>query len=405
MNDQRILAWQLYAQTLLLLVLYSAASLLSAIKFMPLDPLANALPYVQISGLEHVLLDLALLAGIFASSVYFLFDELSKALQWVYRAWTGFLVLTVLAGLMGFFTGQHMLELPFLLDIALLVLIIAWSIILFQGKDNAGKLVLITGLLFVVIGILLSLFPASNPLSDRIMRVLTVNMRVFVGYPLAGLVILYWIYEDIPLHINAGILAILGSIASIAPLNAVGIITFPAWVLAPCLAIGSVYLAYTLISSTPAWQSIAILLMILGIGVLGAVFIIPEIGSYAIGTRLSDLQVTLVAWSVLLIIISSLSLSLKNSQIDSVTNSKSLTVWLILGGIIASTQTLLLAGVVQVFLERVLSVGYLDTQTIIIPLYTLWIIGILILSFGLAKYTYHVIVSGTHLGKTVSVEV
>ncbi|GAB5492995.1 MAG: hypothetical protein Phog2KO_32100 [Phototrophicaceae bacterium] len=405
MNDQRILAWQLYAQTLLLLVLYSAASLLSAIKFMPLDPLANALPYVQISGLEHVLLDLALLAGIFASSVYFLFDELSKALQWVYRAWTGFLVLTVLAGLMGFFTGQHMLELPFLLDIALLVLIIAWSIILFQGKDNAGKLVLITGLLFVVIGILFSLFPASNPLSDRIMRVLTVNMRVFVGYPLAGLVILYWIYEDIPLHISAGILAILGSIASIAPLNAVGIITFPAWVLAPCLAIGSVYLAYTLISSTQAWQSIAILLMILGIGVLGTVFIIPEIGSYAIGTRLSDLQVTLVAWSVLLIIISSLSLSLKNSQIDSVTNSKSLTVWLILGGIIASTQTLLLAGVVQVFLERVLSVGYLDTQTIIIPLYTLWIIGILILSLGLVKYTYHVIVSGTHLGKTVSAEV
>lgn len=404
MNQQRILAWQLYAQTLLLLMLYSATSLLTAIKFMPLDPLANALPYMQISGLSHVLLELALLTGLFATSVYFLFDDINKALMWVYRAWTGFLLLTVIAGLMGFFTGRHMLELPLLLDALLFVLVMAWSVILFQGKDNAGKLVLMTGLTIVVIGILVSLFPASNPLSDRIMRVITVNMRFFVGYPITGLVILYWIYNDIPLNAGAGILAIVGSIVSIAPLNSVGIINLPAWVLVPFVLIGMFYVVRALTSSTRAWQNVGILLMALGIGVLGTLFIVPSVGSYAIGTRLSDLQFTLVAWSVLLFILSSLSMSLENSQIESVTYGNSLTFWLISGGIIASTQALLLAGVVQLFLERVLSIGYLDSQTIIVPLYVLWIVGLVILSLGIAKYSYHFIASGTHLPKYISAE-
>ena len=198
MSTRRILAWQLYAQTLLLLVLYSAASLMTAIKFMPTDPLATALPYTQVSGLSHVLLELALLTGLFATSVYFLFSEINQQLMWVYRAWTAFLLITVLAGLMGFFTGQYMLELPLLLDGALFILVVAWSIILFQGKDNAGKLVLMTGLLIVILGILVSLFTASNPLTDRIMRIITVNMRFFVGYPMTGLAILYWLYNDIP---------------------------------------------------------------------------------------------------------------------------------------------------------------------------------------------------------------
>ncbi len=131
MSTRRILAWQLYAQTLLLLVLYSAASLMTAIKFMPTDPLATALPYMQVSGLSHVLLELALLTGLFATSVYFLFNEITQQLMWVYRAWTAFLLITVLTGLMGLFTGQYMLELPLLLDGALFILVIAWSIILF----------------------------------------------------------------------------------------------------------------------------------------------------------------------------------------------------------------------------------------------------------------------------------
>ena len=395
--NRRILAWQLYAQTLLLLVLYGAANLMTAIKFMPDDPLAVALPYMQVAGLSHVMIELALLTGLFATAVYFLFNEIDSKLLWLYRAWTGFLLISVIAGLMGFYTGQHVLELPLLLDIALFVLILAWSIILFQGKENAGKLVLIIGLFFVSAGILVSLFPVSNPLNDRILRVITVNMRFFVGYPITGIAILYWLYNDIPLNAGAGILATVGSIVSIAPLNATGVINLPFWILVPPIFIGIFYVVRALTSSTRAWQNAGILLIALGIGVLGTLFVIPSIGSYAVGTRLADLQISLVTWGVMLLILSCLSDSLTNSTIESVTYGNSLTFWLVSGGIVASTQALLIAGVVQLIMERVLSIGYLDVQTVLVPLYVLWIAGILIWSIGIVKYAYHFLSSGMHL--------
>jgi len=399
MNEKRILAWQLYAQTLLLLVLYSAASLMTAIKFMPSDPLSIALPYMEISSLSHVLIELAILTGLFATSVYFLFTEVKKIMLWVYRAWTAFLVITVIAGLSDMFTGRHLLELPLLLDAALFTLVVAWSYVLFTGKDNAGKLVLMTGMGFVITGILVSLFPANNPLNDRILRVITVNMRFFVGYPLTGLAILYWLYNDIPINAGAGILAAVGSIVSIAPLNAIGVINLPAVILVPLIFIGMFYVVRALTSSTRAWQNVGILLMALGMGVLGTLFVIPSVGSYAVGTRLADLQITLVTWSVMLFILSSLSDSLVNTQIETTTYGNSLTFWLVSGGIVAGTQALLLAGVVQLLLERVLGVGYLDTQTVLVPLYVLWIVGILIWSVGIAKYAYHFLGSGMHLPK------
>lgn len=395
--SKQILAWQLYAQTLLLLVLYGVASLMTAIKFMPSDLLATALPYMEISGLSHVLIELALLTGLFASSVYFLFDDIKPILLWVYRAWTAFLVITVIAGLTGFFTGQHLLELPFLLDVALFILVLTWSYVLFQGKDNDGKLVLMIGMGFVIAGILISLFPASNPLNDRILRVLTVNMRFFVGYPLTGLAILYWLYNDIPLNAGAGILAVVGSLVSIAPLNAIGVINIPAFLTVPIIFFGMFYIVRALTSSTRAWQNVGIFLIALDMAVLGTLFVIPSVGSYVVGTQLADLQITLLTWSVMLFILSSLSNSLSNTSIENVTYGNSLTFWLVSGGIVAASQALLIAGVLQIMLERVLGVGYLDTQIVLIPLYTLWIIGILFWSIGIAKYAFHFLASRMHL--------
>jgi hypothetical protein len=56
-------------------------------------------------------------------------------------------------------------------------------------------------------------------------------------------------------------------------------------------------------------------------------------------------------------------------------------------GIIGSGLALGLAGVVQTFLERQLSVGYLDTQTLLVPLYTGWFAGLVVLALGIGLYT------------------
>ena len=55
-------------------------------------------------------------------------------------------------------------------------------------------------------------------------------------------------------------------------------------------------------------------------------------------------------------------------------------------GIIGGAIALGGAGLVQVYLERLLGIGYLETQTLLIPLYSFWLIGLLSLSLGVGIY-------------------
>jgi len=66
-------------------------------------------------------------------------------------------------------------------------------------------------------------------------------------------------------------------------------------------------------------------------------------------------------------------------------------------GLFASQFTLLIIGVVQVYMERISGIGYLDTQDVLIPLYILWIPGNLIWAVGIAWYANRYLGSGNHL--------
>ena len=126
------LSGQLYAQSMLMFVLFGVASLFTVVKFLPTDALATSLPFMQVSGLSHVLLELALLSGVIATGISFLRDELDTLTLWTYRAWTVFLVLATFAGGFGLFSGQYWLELPFLFDVALIIWILVSVILPFQ---------------------------------------------------------------------------------------------------------------------------------------------------------------------------------------------------------------------------------------------------------------------------------
>jgi nitric oxide reductase subunit B len=55
-------------------------------------------------------------------------------------------------------------------------------------------------------------------------------------------------------------------------------------------------------------------------------------------------------------------------------------------GIVIGAGALGSAGVAQVYMERILSVGYLDVQTLVTPLYMLWVLGLLLLAAGIGIY-------------------
>jgi nitric oxide reductase subunit B len=379
MTGTKQLAWQMLIQACLLLLLYAAASLFLATKFLPTDPLAVALPFMQVAALKHILLDVALLTGLLGAALYFLLDSPSPMLTWLYRAWTLFLVLAALSGMIGFYEGRHMLELPFYLDIALLILLALWFVVLLFGKANAGKEIFLAALLILAIAYAFSFLPIQSPLYDRILRILMVNARYFVAYPLAAVAVAYWMKSDIPVYNVAAAMTLLGSMVSIGSLTAVSAIPATGIIIAPLIFLLALFITRMTLSKDN-WGNLSLLLMMLSLGVLGTAFAIPALGMHMLGTQLSELQLDVAAWAVVALLFSLIcQLSEDNHQ--------NFRFWMIAGGIVGAALALGIAGVVQVFMERVLSIGYLDTQSTILALYMLWIVGMLLWGLGLFLQT------------------
>src|SRR5215813_12823504 len=119
------LAYRLFLQTLVLLILYALVSLLGAVKFLsPNDSLAYTLPYNQVGSLADILLNLTALTGLIAGGVYVASQNRvanERLLGYTGWLWAALLVLSVLGGLIGFFAGRNALEIPSLFNIVLVV--------------------------------------------------------------------------------------------------------------------------------------------------------------------------------------------------------------------------------------------------------------------------------------------
>jgi nitric oxide reductase subunit B len=399
-NQKQDIIWQLIAQMALLLVLYAGAYLLTALKFLADDPLAVALPYSQISSLSHIFLDLALLSGLIAVALYYAVDTMSNSLIWAYRAWTALLILAVFAGMLGWLEGRHLLELPFLLDSLLIIALILWIIVIWQGSQlSETKTIFLIGMIIITIAFALSFLPV-NPVQDRLLRVVMVNMRFFLGYGLCGLAVVSWLKrsESSPL-LNAAILILVGTLLSLIPLTAVGIVHFPAIITVPIIFLGTLFITQNSLIQGQSWVNSGLLFLLIGMGILGAILAIPTVGQFALGTHLSHLPFSLVAWAGIVFVFGAVSHWLEGTRSF---NSISATSWsfkLIIAGLLASQFALLIVGVVQVYMERILSLGYLNSQNTLIPLYLLWITASLVWAIGIAFYSNQYLNSANHLVK------
>jgi hypothetical protein len=345
-----------------------------AIVTVPIDHLAQSMPFMQLSALKHILLDAALLTGLLGAAVYFLLEGDSPLLLWAYRLWTIFLVITGLAGVMGFYEGRHMLELPYYLDIAQLLLLAFWLFILAHGKDNLAREIFLAALLIIGVSYGFSLVPIQSPLYDRILRILMVNARYFLAYPLAAVTIAYWRKNDIQVYQVASAMVILGSMVSLAPLTATGALWATGIIIAPLIFLFALFIA-RMTFSQDNWGNLSVLMMMLSLGILGAAFAVPALGQHILGTQLSEVQYDLSGWAIVALLFSLLcQLSEDNHQ--------GFRFWLIAAGLVTTASALIIAGVAQSFMERVLSIGYLDTQNTILPLYMIWLIGILLWGLG-----------------------
>ncbi|MCA9906831.1 MAG: hypothetical protein KC547_23410, partial [Anaerolineae bacterium] len=308
MMTTRQLANRLFMQMTILLVLYAAATLLAAVKFLPVDPLAVSLPYHQIAGARNVLLDLALWTGLFAGGLTLLSEitgsSRSALLTWGYRGWTLLLALSVFAALLGLLEGRYLLELPPVLDIVLIVL----AVVLLTGtiavaRTASGRAWWI-GMVLALVCVAASLIPATTPTQDRVLRVIAVGVRYHIAYVSAGAALAVALLSKLrprsSLALPAG-LAVAGVLPAISPLSAVGVGTTSMLL---SLVVAAAYVFFAVIAlrgaRAPGWMVLGLAMIAAG-GVLGAIQAAPQIGNYVSGTGLSELMIFLMALGVIML--------------------------------------------------------------------------------------------------------
>ena len=380
MTGQKI-ATNMMAQMMILALLYVSAALLAAVKFLPDDMLVNTLSYPQVAAFSHVMLELALLTGAIGAAVYIAVEEESSLLIWTYRGWTLFLVVAFLAGALDLLEGRHLLELPPVLDVALILLLVAFMLVVVQGDSDAmgqGKYVWLIGMSGIVFAYMVSLIPVSSILVDRVLRIVMVQGRFNVSYLLLGLTVIYWFPRQMNLYVIAGAVLLLGTLASYIPLIALEQSAISGWIVAGVSVVGWIFVVreLTRYSHAPqAWLNLGIMVAVFSLGGLATVMSIPRIAAYTQGTLLTGLQLNLVASAVLLIL-------LGFARHVVLEKPAPLAFWLVAVGFIGSSAVLLIAASTQTIMERVLTIGFLDVQNALVPLYALWIVGLLVLGCG-----------------------
>jgi hypothetical protein len=411
-------------QAVVLFMLYMAATLLVAVKFIRNDPLAVSLPYQHVAAFSNMLLNLSVVSGLLGGGIYVVAAQNAdnripgqrlkneNLLSYAFSLWTLILILAFFAGVLGLLEGRNLLELPPILDTAqiVVILLIIVSVARSQSRWTPIALVWTVGMALSVVCTLTGLVPTSDYLVDRVLQVLAVGINLDVAYVLAAVALGYWLmhrFSDVPqgwadnsLYTVAGLLSIAGVLVSLPEFYILGA---PEWVrilgniallVVPILYLIVAAHSYKALSNrnptvtlAAHWYALGLLLLLIGAGLLGGLQAAPGIRQWTAGTRLSDLQTTLTTFAIVAIVLGVVNqvaaeMRGQNRRVTGLTPF-----WLVAFGIVGGAAVLGCAGVVQTYLERIAGIGYLETQTLLIPLYMLWLLAWLAIALGIGIYT------------------
>jgi nitric oxide reductase subunit B len=241
------------------------------------------------------------------------------------------------------------------------------------------------------------------------LRALAIGVSLYIAYPVASVALAFWLmhrfsnitprWAEMGVNTVAGLVALAGALLTLPMLytltdsdivkllGSVGVVVIPA---AYLIFAAHSYRAFsdrnTNVTLSAQWLALSVLLFVIGAGILGGIGALPGIQEFTTGTQLSDLQMILIRWAVVAVLFGMFNQATAEMRGQNRRVTGLVPFWLVTFGLLGSSAALAAAGVVQVYLERLLSVGYLETQTLMIPLYTLWFIGLLLVGFGILAY-------------------
>lgn len=419
MTPGKHIAYRLFVQTVVLLFLYALVALLGAVQFVDSHFLVNVFPYHQLGALAHVLLYMSILTGLAGGGIYLVASERADGtikneplLGYVSHGWTVLLVLVFLAGIFGLLdSSAYRMELPLLLDVLLAILLGAFVFLTAMSVTiwSAIPTVWTVGMVIAIGCILVGLYSPADHVQTAAIRVLVVGIQFNIGFVLAAVALGFWLmhrfsnitrgWAEHGLLIVGGFLSLAGLLVSLPPLyglverdlvrtvGGVGVLFGP---LAVMIFAAHSYRALSDRNQSRTlaahWYALALILFIAGIGIVGAVGTIRDVNQWTQGTRLSDLQYSLVALGVTAVVLGVINQGVAELRGENRRITGLMPFWLVAFGIISVGAALAAAGIVQVYLERIFGVGYLDVQRELAPLYQGWIGGLILVLVGIVIY-------------------
>ncbi len=426
-KSQSVAYWY-FAVAMVLFGLQLVFGLLSATKYLGPDPLLNILPFDVTKVIHTNLLIVWVLTGFMGATYWMVPDESRTELHSTKLAyiqlglWTAMGVTAVIGYLFGYGTGNKLLEqpLPHKIVIVICMLIFLYNIgmtIKRSGRFTTTEGVLLLGLVSSAVLFFPALLHYENYTVSIFYRWWTIHLWVegvwmmimgaFLAYLLIRLsgadreVLEKWLYVIVGLVFIAGILGtahhyywvgvphywlpIGGFFSALEPLAIVGMAmyAYSAMRRSGMAHPNSLALHWTLGST---------IFTLFGAGLLGLAHTWPSINKWTHGTLITAMHGHAAfygAYAMIVLAMITYALpSLTNKRPEQGTTIGYWAFWLQLAGMFGMTLSFATAGIGQVYLERIMGMGYLDAQLKIQIHFVMLISTASIFALGVGLFIY-----------------
>jgi nitric oxide reductase subunit B len=400
-RSQRV-AYPYFVVALLLFGLQMVFGLLSAAKYLGPDPLLDILPFDVTKVIHTNLLLVWVLTGFMGAAYYVVPEESRVELYSVRLAyvqlviWTAMGVTAVVGYVFGWSAGNKLLEQPLPLKIVIVIVMLMFLYNLFMTIRAGGRLtttegVLVAGLACTALLYLPALLEFDNYTVSIFYRWWTVHLWVegvwemiqggLLAYLLIRLsgadreVMEKWLYVIVGLTFISGILgtahhyywigvprywlAFGGFFSALEPLS------FFAMAMYAYYAMRRSGLAHP---NTMAlhWTVGSAVFSALGAGILGLAHTWPAVNKWTHGTLITPMHGHMAFFGAYVMIVLGMITyalpGLTGGEESRESAAGSWAFWLQVAGMFGMTMAFAAAGLTQTYLERILGIGYLDTQ-------------------------------------------
>ncbi|HSD39792.1 MAG TPA: cbb3-type cytochrome c oxidase subunit I [Rhodocyclaceae bacterium] len=425
-KSQSVAYWY-FAAAIVLFGLQLVFGLLSATKYLGPDPLINLLPFDVTKVIHTNLLIVWVLTGFMGATYWLVPEESRTEIHSVKLAYTqlGLWLLMGVTAVVGYLfrygTGNKLLEqpLPHKITIVIVMLMFLYNVgmtIKKSGRFTTTEGVLLLGLGSAALLYLPALLHYSNYTVSIYYRWWTIHLWVegvwemiqgsFLAYLLIRLtgadreVMEKWLYVIVGLVFIAGILGTahhyywVGVPSYWLPIGGI----FSA--LEPVALVGMAVYAYSALRRSGLahpnklalhWTMGSAVFTLFGAGLLGFAHTFPSVNKWTHGTLITAMHGHAAFYGAYAMIV----LAMIVYAMPSITGRKEdgsavgyWSFWLQLGGMFGMTLSFATAGLGQVYLERILGLGYLDTQLKIQVHFLMLIATASMFTVGVALFIY-----------------